>query len=195
MAENMKYKKISVPFGDNEIRKLKAGDAVLLDGIIYTARDAAHKRMVESLKLKVRSAKAKTKDLPFDLRGQVIYYAGPSPASPGRTIGSCGPTTSARTDVYTPLLLKMGLKGMIGKGDRSDDVVKAISKYKAVYFVAVGGAGALLSKKIKSAKIIAYRDLGPEAIYELEVKDFPVIVGIDSGGKSIYDRHNSRGKS
>jgi fumarate hydratase subunit beta len=172
----MKNKKISVPFREEEIRKLKAGDLVKLSGVIYTARDAAHKRMM--------------KKLPFNIKGQVIYYAGPTPAPPGRSIGSCGPTTSARMDVYTPFMLKKGLKGMIGKGNRSSEVIKAVKKHKAIYFVAIGGAGALLSRKIKSAKIIAYRDLGAEAIYRLEVEDFPAVVGIDSHGNSIYDKHS-----
>ena len=167
-------KRIVVPLSNSSLLNLRAGDRVLLCGVIYTARDAVHKRMI--------------KKLPFDIKGQVIYYAGPTPAPPGRPIGSCGPTTSARMDVYTPLLLKLGLKGMIGKGSRSSEVIKAIRKYRAVYFVAIGGAGALLSKKIKSAKIIAYKDLGPEAIYKLEIKDFPVIVGIDSRGKNIFEK-------
>ncbi|OIN96366.1 fumarate hydratase [Candidatus Desantisbacteria bacterium CG1_02_38_46] len=171
-------RKIKLPLEDKVLNSLKIGEIVLLNGIIYTARDAAHKRMI--------------KKLPFDIRGQVIYYAGPTPAPPGRVIGSCGPTTSARMDIYTPLLLKMGLKGMIGKGNRSSDVIKATKKYKAIYFVAIGGAGALLSKKIKSAKIIAYRNLGPEAIYKLEVEDFPVIVGIDSFGKNIFKKSSGR---
>ena len=167
-------KRIVVPLSNSSLLNLRAGDRVLLCGVIYTARDAVHKRMI--------------KKLPFDIKGQVIYYAGPTPAPPGRPIGSCGPTTSARMDVYTPLLLKLGLKGMIGKGSRSSEVIKAIRKYRAVYFVAIGGAGALLSKKIKSAKIIAYKDLGTEAIYKLEIKDFPVIVGIDSRGKNIFEK-------
>lgn len=167
-------KRIFIPASDYSLASMGAGDRVLLCGVIYTARDAAHKRMVERLS--------------FDIKGQIIYYAGPTPAPPGRPIGSCGPTTSARMDGYTPLLLKMGLKGMIGKGSRSDEVVKAIRKYKAIYFIAIGGAGALLSKKIKSAEIVAYKDLGPEAIYKLEVEDFPVVVGIDSRGRSIFKK-------
>ena len=167
----MKQKKVFTPLTNSEIKKLKAGEQILLSGVIYTARDAAHKRMIRKL--------------PFNIKGQVIYYTGPTPAPPGKIIGSCGPTTSARMDIYTPELLKIGLKGMIGKGNRCDETIKAIKKYKAIYFVAIGGAGALLSKKIKSAKVIAYKDLGPEAIYRLEVKDFPVIVGIDSCGKNI----------
>lgn len=170
----MKHKKVFTPLTGSEIRKLKVGEQVLLNGVIYTARDAAHKRMM--------------KKLPIDLGGQVIYYAGPTPAPPGRVIGSCGPTTSARMDVYVLALLKHGLKGMIGKGSRSDEVRRAIKKYKAIYFVAIGGTGALLSKKIKSAKIVAYADLGPEAIHRLEVKDFPAIVGIDSHGKNIFEK-------
>lgn len=167
-------KKIILPIDDSTLAILRVGDRILLNGVIYTARDAAHKRII--------------KKLPFDIRGQVIYYTGPTPAPRGKIIGSCGPTTSARMDIYTPLLLKLGLKGMIGKGSRSNEVINAIKKYKAVYFVAVGGAGALLSKKIKSAEIIAYRDLGPEAIYKLEVENLPVVVGIDSSGKSIFKK-------
>lgn len=165
-------KRIIVPAGNSSLLNLRAGDRVFISGIIYTARDAAHKRMI--------------KKLPFDIKGQIIYYAGPTPAPPGKPIGSCGPTTSTRMDVYTPQLLKLGLKGMIGKGKRSDEVVRAIKKHKAIYFIAIGGAGALLSKKIKSAEIVAYKDLGPEAVYKLEVKDFPAVVGIDSKGKSIF---------
>jgi len=172
---NMKFKKVFVPFVSCEGEKLKAGDIVLLSGIIYTARDAAHKRMVREMGR-----------LPINIKGQTIYYAGPAPARPKNAIGSCGPTTSSRMDAFVPVLLNNGLKSMIGKGKRSQEVVAAIKKYKAVYFVAIGGCGALLSKKIKGAKIVAYKDLGPEAVYRLEIKNFPVIVGIDSCGKSIF---------
>jgi len=171
-------KKITTPLTDKIVKSLKAGDRVLLSGKIYTARDAAHKRMVELL--------SKGEKLPFDINGQVIYYVGPAPAKPGYVIGSAGPTTSYRMDAYTPTLLKMGLKGMIGKGKRNDEVKKAIKKYRAVYFAAIGGLGALLSKKIKSAKVIAYEDLGPEAVRELEVDDFPLVVINDIYGGDLY---------
>ncbi|OIO02644.1 fumarate hydratase [Candidatus Desantisbacteria bacterium CG_4_10_14_0_8_um_filter_48_22] len=172
-------KKIILPLNNIDIKKLRAGEKVLLTGPVYTARDAAHKRIAQSSKLKAWK-------LPIDWKGQTIYYAGPAPAPKGMPIGSCGPTTSSRMDRYTPLLLKLGIKGMIGKGNRSEDVKKAIIRSGAVYFVAVGGTGALLSRRITKAKVIAFRDLGPEAIYELELKDFPVLVGINSYGKSIY---------
>lgn len=171
-------KKISTPLTPDVIKTLKSGDRVLISGKIYTARDAAHKRLVELLD--------KGENLPFDIKGQVIYYVGPAPAKPGYVIGSAGPTTSYRMDAYTPKLLSVGLKGMIGKGMRNDDVKKAIKKYKAVYFAAIGGLGALLSKKIKSAKVIAYDDLGPEAIRELEVEDFPAVVINDCYGNDLY---------
>lgn len=171
-------KKISTPLSDDVIKSLKSGDRVLLSGKIYTARDAAHKRLVELLD--------RGEKLPFDIKGQVIYYVGPAPAKPGYVIGSAGPTTSYRMDAYTPKLLSVGLKGMIGKGMRNDEVKKAIKKYKAIYFAAIGGLGALLSKKIKSAKVIAYDDLGPEAIREIEVEDFPLIVINDCYGNDLY---------
>jgi len=161
------------------MQNLKAGDRVFLNGIIYTARDQAHKRLVELIK--------KGKRLPFDLKGAVIYYCGPTKTPKGKIIGSCGPTTSSRMDEFTPLLLKRGLKGMIGKGKRSKEVIAAIKKYKAVYFLTYAGCGALLSKYVKKVVPIAYKDLGPEAILKLEVKDFPLIVGIDFQGRSIYD--------
>jgi fumarate hydratase subunit beta len=172
-------KRIKVPLNHTDIAKLKAGEQVLLSGIIYTARDAAHKRMTESLE--------KGEGLPIDINGQVIYYVGPTPAKPGKVIGSAGPTTSSRMDAYVPILLDAGLKGMIGKGKRSAEVVGAIKKYKAVYFAAAGGAGALLSKRIKKAEVVAYGDLGPEAIYRLEVEEFPVIVVNDIYGKDLYE--------
>ncbi len=173
-----KLKKITTPLTAGVVKSLKSGDRVLLSGKIYTARDAAHKRLVELIDRKEK--------LPFDISGQVIYYVGPTPAKPGYVIGSAGPTTSYRMDAYTPKLLSIGLKGMIGKGMRNDKVKNAIKKYKAVYFAAIGGLGALLSKKIKSVRVIAYDDLGPEAIRELEVEDFPLIVINDCYGNDLY---------
>lgn len=166
-------KNIYFPLKDKDISGLKAGDEVLLNGYVYTARDQTHIRLIKDIE---------RGKLPFDLRGQVIYYAGPTPARPGKIIGSCGPTTACRMDAWTPRLLKAGLKGMIGKGRRSEEVIKAITEYKAVYFLAIGGAGAFLSKKILEAAPVAYKDLGTEAVYRLKLKDFPVIVGIDSKG-------------
>jgi len=151
----------------------------LLSGIIYTARDQAHKRLVEAIK--------KGNKLPIDVKGQVIYYCGPTRTPKGKIIGSCGPTTSSRMDEFTPALLKKGVLAMIGKGRRSQRVIYAIKKYKAVYFLTYAGCGALLSKYIKNAGPVAYKDLGPEAIYKLEARDFPVIVGVDTKGRSIYD--------
>jgi fumarate hydratase subunit beta len=159
---------------------LKSGDKAIFSGTLYTARDQAHKRLAEALK--------KGKKLPIDLKGAVIYYCGPTATPKGKVIGSCGPTTSSRMDAFTPALLKAGLKGMIGKGARSKEVARAIKKYKAVYFLTYAGCGALLAKYIKKAKVAAYKDLGPEAIYKLEVKDFPLIVGIDAGGGNIYGK-------
>lgn len=170
---------IQVPFLGETARSLRAGDYVYLTGTIYTARDAAHKRMRESLE--------KKEGLPLDVRNNVIYYMGPSPARPGKVIGSAGPTTSSRMDRYAPELLDMGLKGMIGKGRRSQAVKDAIVRNGAVYFAAVGGAGALLSRSIVSAQVIAYEDLGAEAIRRLEVCDFPVIVVADALGNDLYD--------
>jgi len=167
---------IRLPLTDEDIKTLKAGDEVLLNGYVYTARDETHFRLVKAV--------AKKK-VPIDLRGQVIYYAGPTPTCPSRVIGSCGPTTSSRMDLFTPHLLDAGLKGMIGKGSRSEDVRRAIKANGAVYFITIAGAGAYLSKKIAEAKPILYKDLGAEAIYRLKLKDFPVIVGIDSRGKEI----------
>ena len=171
---------LTTPLSNEDVAKLQTGDRVLINGVIYTARDAAHKRMVELLD--------SGKELPFDVQGQVIYYAGPAPAKPGAVIGSCGPTTSYRMDPYTPRLIQQGLKGMIGKGTRSDAVKKAIVDHKCVYFAAIGGLGALLAKTIKEAEIIAYPDLGPEAIRRLVVEDFPAIVAIDVRGEDIYLR-------
>lgn len=170
---------IKTPIEKDDIRKLKAGDYVYLSGTIYTARDAAHKRMQETLD--------KGEALPLEMAHNVIYYMGPSPAREGRPIGSAGPTTASRMDKYAPTLLDMGLSGMIGKGKRSDAVKEAIVRNGAVYFAAVGGAGALLSKSILSSEVIAYDDLGTEAIRKLEVRDFPVIVVIDSEGSNLYE--------
>ncbi len=160
------------------MKSLRAGDEVLLSGKILTARDQAHKRVVEALKKKTR--------LPVDIKGRVIYYCGPTKTKPGKVIGSCGPTTASRMDKMTVPLLKAGLKGMIGKGRRSEEVRRAIRKYGAVYFLATGGAGALLSQKVESARRVCYADLGPEAVVELTVKDFPLIVGIDAKGNDIF---------
>jgi len=160
------------------INNLKVGDEIFLSGIIYTARDQAHKRLVEAIKTK--------KHLPFELRNAIIYYCGPTQTPKDKIIGSCGPTTSSRMDEFTPSLLAQGLRGMIGKGGRSQEVKNAIKKYKGVYFVTYAGCGALLSKYVVKAKKIAYPDLGPEAISKLEVKDFPLIVAIDANGGSIY---------
>jgi fumarate hydratase subunit beta len=170
-------KKLTTHLNAKELSALKEGDRVLITGTIYTARDAAHKRM-----------SLDPKHLPLSLKDQIIYYCGPTPAMPGRPIGSAGPTTSGRMDPFTEMTLKAGLKGIIGKGRRSPEVKKLLKKYKAVYFVATGGAGALLAKHIKAARIAAYPDLGPEAIYELKVVDFPVIVAIDIKGKDIFER-------
>ena len=162
------------------IKDLKAGQILSLSGTIYTARDQAHKRLVEAIK--------KGGQPPVDLKGQLIYYCGPTQTPKGRAIGSCGPTTSSRMDEFTPELLKFGVKGMIGKGNRSKEVVAAIKKYKAVYFVTFAGCGALLSKFVNSKESAAYQDLGPEAIYKLEVRNFPFIVAIDSKGRSIFKK-------
>ncbi|MBM7854128.1 fumarate hydratase subunit beta [Desulfohalotomaculum tongense] len=169
---------ITTPLTDDVVQKLRIGQQVLINGRIFTGRDAAHKRLVELL--------ANGKPLPVDFTGQIIYYVGPTPAKPGQVIGAAGPTTAGRMDAYTPQLLEQGLKGMIGKGKRSPEVIEAIKKHKAVYFAAIGGAAALISKKIKSAKVIAYPELGPEAIYELEVEDFPAIVVNDAFGGDLY---------
>ena len=173
-------RKITLPLTEEMIRSLKAGDVVSLTGIMYTARDAAHKRMADTLE--------KGEELPFVLQDAVIYYLGPTPAREGKVIGSAGPTTSGRMDKYTPALLALGLKGMIGKGKRSAQVKEAIQKNGAVYFAAAGGAGALLSRCIKKSEVIAYEDLGTEAVRKLYVEDFPVIVAIDSEGNDLYER-------
>jgi fumarate hydratase subunit beta len=172
-------KHISLPLTEDIIKTLKAGDSLLLSGTLYVARDAAHKRLVEQLD--------KGEPLPFDIQGQALYYMGPSPAPPGRIIGAAGPTTAKRMDPYTPQLLAAGLKGMIGKGVRSQVVKDAMKKYRAVYLGAVGGAGALISKTIIKSEIIAYADLGPEAVLKIEVKDFPATVIVDNNGTDLYD--------
>lgn len=173
-------KKIHAPLSKEEIKELKSGDMVYITGTIYTARDAAHKRMSEAL--------AEGKELPLDVKDNIIYYMGPSPAREGRVIGSAGPTTASRMDKYTPKLLDLGLGGMIGKGKRSPEVKEAIVRNGSVYFAAIGGAGALLSKAITSSEVIAYDDLGTEAIRKLHVEDFPAIVVIDSEGTDLYNK-------
>jgi fumarate hydratase subunit beta len=170
--------RLKTPLTDEEVERLKIGDRVLLNGVIYTGRDAAHKRLFDLLKEK--------KELPFDIKGQIIYFVGPTPAKPGQVFGSAGPTTSYRMDAYSPSLIERGLKGMIGKGMRSQAVKEAMKKHKAVYFAATGGAGALLGKRVKKAVVVAYEDLGPEAIRELEVEDLPVIVVNDVRGNDLY---------
>lgn len=172
-------KHLKSPLSEKDVMELRAGDYVYITGTIYTARDAAHKRMFEELE--------NGDKLPFNVKNNIIYYMGPSPEREGRVIGSAGPTTSSRMDKYTPSLLDLGLKGMIGKGKRNDSVKNSIIKNSAVYFAAVGGAGALLSKKIIKSTVIAYDDLGTEAIRELEVYEFPVIVVIDSLGNNLYE--------
>jgi fumarate hydratase subunit beta len=172
-------KKITTPLTEEKVKELKAGDSVLLSGYIYTARDAAHKRLVELLE--------EGKELPVDIKDQVIYYVGPTPAKPGQPIGSAGPTTSYRMDAYTPILLDRGLKGMIGKGLRGAEVVDSIIKNGAVYFAAIGGAAALTGKCVKSSELIAYEDLGSEAIRRLYVEDLPLIVVIDTEGNNYYE--------
>lgn len=172
-------KYITTPLTDEAITSIQAGDYVYITGVIYTARDAAHKRIYESL--------LNGENIPFDLNNALIYYLGPTPERKGQVIGSAGPTTSSRMDKYTPLMMDHGLKGMIGKGKRNSDVINSIIKNKGIYFAAVGGAGALLSKKIVKSKVIAYDDLGTEAIRELYVKDFPVVAVIDSKGNNLYE--------
>ena len=170
---------VKTPLSHEDARKLKAGDSVLLSGVIYTARDAAHKRLCELV--------AQGKELPMDIRDAVIYFVGHTPAKPGQAIGSAGPTTSYRMDAYSPTLIAQGQTGMIGKGKRGPEVIAAMKEHGAVYFGAIGGCGALLSKCIKKAEVIAYEDLGAEAIRRLEVEDFPVIVIIDSEGNNLYE--------
>lgn len=183
----LKPKKITLPLTDEDANDLKAGDYVLMSGFIYTGRDAAHKRLVECLN--------NNQELPINIKGETIYYVGPCPAKEGEIIGPAGPTTSGRMDKYAPLLMEKGLKGMIGKGDRNQEVIQSIIKNKATYFVATGGAGALLATKIKQAEVVAYPDLGPEAIYKLKIEDFPVIVCIDSMGNNYYEIGRSKYQS
>lgn len=171
--------RLETPLTQEKLCSLKVGDNVLIDGVIYTGRDAAHKKMVEALEI--------GEDLPFDVKDQIIYFVGPTPAKEGQVIGSAGPTTSGRMDAYSPKLIEKGLTGMIGKGLRSADVVEAMKKHGAVYFGAIGGAGALIAKCIVSAEVIAYPELGTEAVRRLVVKDFPVIVIIDHEGNNLYD--------
>lgn len=175
-------KKLSALLTDEAVRGLVAGDTVLLSGTIYTGRDAAHKKLVALLDA--------GKELPMELRDRIIYFVGPCPAPPGRPIGSAGPTTSYRMDPYSPrLIAETGLRGMIGKGDRSPEVVEAMKKYGAVYFAATGGAGALIARQIRKCEVVAFPELGPEAVCRLEVEDLPLIVAIDSFGNSLYHRH------
>jgi fumarate hydratase subunit beta len=175
----VEIRKIETPLNDKVIENLAAGEKVFLSGYIYTARDSAHKRFMDAL--------SSGKELPFNIKNQIIYYCGPSPAPPGKVIGACGPTTSSRMDLYTPKLLSLGLKGMIGKGKRSPAVREAIKQYKAVYFGATGGAGALLSQSVVSSASIAYEDLGPEAVVKLQVRDMPLFVINDIYGNDLYE--------
>ncbi|MCX8128689.1 MAG: Fe-S-containing hydro-lyase [Clostridia bacterium] len=170
---------VEAPLSTEQIRSLKAGDIVKLNGVIYAARDAAHKKMIGLLQ--------EGKELPFDIKGQIIYYVGPCPAREGEVIGSAGPTTSSRMDAYAPELIKLGLSGMVGKGLRSGEVISAMKEYGAVYFGAIGGAGALIAKSIVKEEVIAFPELGPEAIRRLTVKDFPATVIIDSYGQNMYE--------
>lgn len=173
-------KRITTPLTEEKVRDLKAGDTVLLSGVIYTGRDAAHKRLVELLD--------KGEQLPIDVKDSVIYYVGPTPAKEGQPIGSAGPTTSYRMDDYTPALLDQGLRGMIGKGLRNEKVVESMKKNKAVYFGAIGGAAALIGKCVKKAEVVTYEDLGAEAIRRLEIEDMPVVVVIDCEGNNLYEQ-------
>jgi fumarate hydratase subunit beta len=175
---------LTVPLTKEVVTTLKAGDTVRLTGVVYTARDAAHKRLVDLI--------AAGKDLPIPLEGQVIYYVGPAPTPPGKVIGSAGPTTSYRMDPYSPVLMEHGLKGMIGKGERTEPVVESMKKNGAVYFAATGGAAALISKSIAAVEVVAYEDLGAEAIRRLEVKDFPLIVAQDCHGGNVYREGQKR---
>ncbi|MBN2333786.1 MAG: Fe-S-containing hydro-lyase [Deltaproteobacteria bacterium] len=172
--------RLTPPLTDADVERLRSGDRVLISGTIYTGRDAAHKRLVDLLE--------QGKELPLPLQGEIIYFVGPTPARPGHAIGAAGPTTSYRMDSYSPTLLAHGLKGMIGKGGRSQAVKDAMKTYKGIYFTAVGGAGALLAQRIKKAEVIAYEDLGPEAIRRLEVEDFPVVVVNDIYGNDLYEQ-------
>lgn len=174
-----KAKKLQAPLTEKNVRSLKAGDEVLISGTIYTARDMAHKRLCEAI--------SSGKKLPFELEGAIIYFVGPTPARPGKAIGAAGPTTSSRMDAFSPKLIAGGLKAMLGKGYRSNEVREALKKYTAVHLSTIGGAGALLSKHITKAEVIAYEDLGTEAIRKLEVVDFPAVVAYDCEGNSVYD--------
>lgn len=178
---------ITTPLTADKIENLKSGDSITVTGVIYTARDAAHKRMCEAV--------ARGEKLPFDVKNQVIYYVGPCPSREGEVIGSCGPTTSGRMDAYAPKLISMGLKGMIGKGIRNDDVKAAIKKYKAVYFGAIGGAGALIAKHVVKSEVIAYEDLGTEAVRKLTVEKLPVTVIVDSLGNDLYETGKNKYRS
>ncbi len=171
--------RLTPPLTDKDVEGLEIGDRVLVSGVIYTARDAAHKRLVDLL--------AAGRDLPVDFKGQILYYVGPSPARPGRVIGAAGPTTAYRMDSYTPTMLQLGLKAMIGKGKRSPEVVAALQQYKAVYLGATGGAGALISQCIKKAEVVAFPELGPEAVHRLEVENLPTIVINDCQGRDLYE--------
>ncbi len=179
-----KIKKITTPLTEEKLKALKSGDTVYISGIIYTGRDVAHQRLIDSLK--------RGEKLPVDLADQIIYYVGPAPAKPGQVIGSAGPTTSYRMDDLTVPLLELGLNGMIGKGSRGEKVIEGMKTYGAVYFAAIGGAGALISDSIKECDIVAYDDLGPEAIRKLSVEDFPVIVVIDSEGNNLYESERKK---
>jgi len=171
--------RLTVPLTNADVERLQIGDRVLITGAVYTGRDAAHKRLTDLIQA--------GESLPFDIKGQIIYYVGPSPAKPGRAVGAAGPTTSYRMDAYAPELIRLGLKGMIGKGARNQEVKDAMAEFKAVYFAAIGGAGALMAQAIKQAEVIAYEDLGPEAIRRLEVEEFPVIVVNDVRGNDLYE--------
>ena len=177
-------KKITLPLNEETLKDLRAGDDVLLTGTIYVGRDAAHKKMIEALD--------RGEKLPFDIKGQTIYFMGPTPARPGKPIGAAGPTTSGRMDSYSPRLIAKGLKGMIGKGMRSTVVIEAMKQHKAVYFGAIGGAGALASKSIKKAEVVAYEELGAEALRRLEVTDFPVTVVNDTYGGDLYQEGKAK---
>lgn len=178
MAE---IKRITTPLTKEQVAQLKAGESVLITGVIYTGRDAAHKNLLNAL--------SQGQELPIDLKNQIIYYVGPAPAKPGQVIGSCGPTTSGRMDAYAPTLIELGLKGMIGKGPRNEKVITAMKEHGAVYFAAIGGAAAVIAQSVKKAEIVAYPELGPEAVYRLEVQDFPCIVAIDSEGNNLYESY------
>lgn len=183
-AAPVQVKDVCVPLTQTVIDSLRAGDSVLLSGTVYTARDAAHRRMMAAL--------AQGEPLPVAWQDQVIYYVGPCPARPGEVIGSAGPTTSSRMDIYTPRMLDLGLKGMIGKGERSPEVIEAMVRHGAVYFAAIGGLGALIASRIRKAEVVAYPDLGPEAIYRLELEKFPAVVAIDSRGGNLYQEGRNR---